>query len=58
MVDMKFWGWRDLSEEKYLEVSKDRRILNINIQCKNLNQITFLDNHSGRQPAYLEMTSQ
>lgn len=34
IVDVKFWGQRNLSKEKYVEESKDSGILNGNVQCE------------------------
>jgi len=32
IVGVKFWGWGDLSKEKYVEESKDSWILKDNVQ--------------------------
>lgn len=56
IVDVKFWGWGDLSKEKYVEESKDSWILNGNVQCKKkkrkkLNQISLFGSSFKRAAA-------
>lgn len=56
---MKFYDWLDGSKEKYI---KDLRIdvyrIAIYAVKKKLIEEIFLEQHSGRQLAYLEITSQ
>lgn len=55
---MEFWDWRDLSEEKYIEMSKDRWILYSNVQNKIPKSNKLFKPYSGKQLAYLEMSTQ
>lgn len=55
IVGVKFWGWGDLSKEKYVEESKDSWILKGNIQYKKkkLNQISLFGSPFKRAAALL-----